>query len=258
MADKQQEQKEQVGRLAGLGAGVIAGASLGSALLPIPTPVVPVPPMLPPVVDATQARTSLGISPATTGTWYYPTDDEENEHAPPAANQQPDNMRPPVPAPAPERQQQDPPVDRSQAATPAVTFVEIAVRSAAATEVFAGPLAKGPHGFTEILYAYTSATGNNGSAFAGLTANTGFYDTTLGIAMFLGRFFMIIPIMAIAGSLVQKKIVAASAGTFPTTGPLFVALLVGVILIVVGLTFFPALSLGPIVDHLKMLDGTTL
>jgi K+-transporting ATPase ATPase A chain len=122
----------------------------------------------------------------------------------------------------------------------------------------AGPLAKGPHGFSEILYAYTSGTGNNGSAFAGLGANTFFYNLTLGLAMLLGRFFMIIPIMAIAGSLVRKKVVPASAGTFPTTGPLFVALLVGVILIVGGLTFFPALSLGPIVDHLMMMAGKTL
>jgi K+-transporting ATPase ATPase A chain len=118
----------------------------------------------------------------------------------------------------------------------------------------AGPLAEGPHGFSEILYAYTSGTGNNGSAFAGLSANTRFYNATLGIAMFLGRFFMIIPVMAIAGSLAEKKIIAASAGTFPTTGPLFVGLLVGVILIVGGLTFFPALSLGPIVEHLIMVS----
>jgi len=122
----------------------------------------------------------------------------------------------------------------------------------------AGPLAKGPHGFSEILYAYTSATGNNGSAFAGLSGNTFFYNLTLGMAMFIGRFFMIIPIMAIAGSLVTKKVLPPSAGTFPTHGTLFVFLLVGIILIVGGLTFFPALSLGPIVDHLKMIAGETL
>jgi len=122
----------------------------------------------------------------------------------------------------------------------------------------AGPLAKGPHGFSEILYAYTSGTGNNGSAFAGLSGNTFFYNLTLGLAMFIGRFFMIIPIMAIAGSLVTKKVLPASAGTFPTHGSLFVFLLVGVILIVGGLTFFPALSLGPIVDYLKMVAGKTL
>jgi K+-transporting ATPase ATPase A chain len=108
----------------------------------------------------------------------------------------------------------------------------------------------GPHGFTEVLYAYTSATGNNGSAFAGLTGNTFFYNLTLASAMFVGRFFMIVPAMAIAGSLAEKKSVPASAGTFPTTGGLFVGLVVGVILIIGGLTFFPALALGPIVEHL--------
>jgi K+-transporting ATPase ATPase A chain len=122
----------------------------------------------------------------------------------------------------------------------------------------AGPLAKGPHGFSQILYAYTSTTGNNGSAFAGLNANTFFYNLTLGLAMLIGRFLMIIPIMAIAGSLVTKKVLPPSAGTFPTHGTLFVFLLVGVILIVGGLTFFPALSLGPVVDHLFMLAGKTL
>jgi K+-transporting ATPase ATPase A chain len=113
----------------------------------------------------------------------------------------------------------------------------------------------GPHGFTEVLYAYSSQTGNNGSAFAGLTGNTFFYNLSGAVAMFVGRFWMIVPAMAIAGSLAQKKMVAASAGTFPTTGGLFVGLLVGVILIVGGLTFFPALALGPIVEHLAMLAG---
>src|SRR5579859_289991 len=108
----------------------------------------------------------------------------------------------------------------------------------------------GPHGFTEVLYAYTSATGNNGSAFAGLSGNTFFYNLTLASAMFVGRFFMIVPAMAIAGSLAEKKSVPPSAGTFPTTGGLFVGLVVGVILIIGGLTFFPALALGPIVEHL--------
>ena len=120
----------------------------------------------------------------------------------------------------------------------------------------AGPLNSGPHGFSEILYAFTSATGNNGSAFAGLTANTPFYNTTLGLAMLIGRFLFIVPMMAVAGSLAAKKIVPASAGTFPTHGVLFVGLLIGVILIVGGLTFFPALSLGPIVEHLAMQAGT--
>ena len=113
----------------------------------------------------------------------------------------------------------------------------------------------GPHGFSEVLYAYTSMTANNGSAFAGLTGNTLFYNLSGAVAMFIGRFWMIVPAMAIAGSLAQKKMVAASAGTFPTTGGLFVGLLVGVILIVGGLTFFPALALGPIVEHLAMQAG---
>jgi potassium-transporting ATPase potassium-binding subunit len=108
----------------------------------------------------------------------------------------------------------------------------------------------GPHGFTEALYAYTSATGNNGSAFAGLSGNTFFYNLTLASAMFVGRFFMIVPAMAMAGSLAGKKSIPASAGTFPTTGGLFVGLVVGVVLIIGGLTFFPALALGPIVEHL--------
>src|SRR5262245_59048959 len=122
----------------------------------------------------------------------------------------------------------------------------------------AGPLNKGPHGFSEILYAYSEGAGNNGSAFAGLSANTVFYNLTIGLAMLFGRFLMIVPTLAIAGSLVKKKLIPASSGTFPTTGPLFVALVVGVILIVGGLTFFPALALGPIVDHLYMMAGKTL
>jgi K+-transporting ATPase ATPase A chain len=110
----------------------------------------------------------------------------------------------------------------------------------------------GPHGFTEVLYAYTSQTGNNGSAFAGLTGNTPFYNITGGVAMFVGRFFMIVPAMAMAGSLAGKKSIPPSAGTLPTTGGLFVGLVVGVVLIIGGLTFFPALALGPIVEHLAM------
>jgi K+-transporting ATPase ATPase A chain len=116
---------------------------------------------------------------------------------------------------------------------------------------------QGPHGFTEILYAYTSATGNNGSAFAGLNANTPFYDVTLGFAMLLGRFGMIVPMMAVAGSLVGKKRHEVSSGTFPTHTPLFVGLLIGVVLIVGGLTYFPALSLGPVVEHFLMHAGRT-
>ena len=114
----------------------------------------------------------------------------------------------------------------------------------------------GPHGFTEVLYAYTSQTGNNGSAFAGLTGNILFYNVTGGVAMFVGRFFMIVPAMALAGSLASKKSIPASAGTLPTTGGLFVGLVVGVILIIGGLTFFPALALGPIVEHLAMNANT--
>ncbi|WP_439923002.1 potassium-transporting ATPase subunit KdpA [Nitrobacter sp. JJSN] len=114
----------------------------------------------------------------------------------------------------------------------------------------------GPHGFSEVLYAFTSQAANNGSAFAGLTGNTLFYNLTGAITMFLGRFWMIVPAMAIAGALATKKTIAASSGTFPTTGALFVGLLVGVILIVGGLTFFPALALGPIVEHLAMQSGS--
>jgi K+-transporting ATPase ATPase A chain len=113
----------------------------------------------------------------------------------------------------------------------------------------------GPHGLSEILYAYSSATGNNGSAFAGLGANTPYLNTTLGIAMLWGRFLMIIPLLAAAGSLAQKKLVPVSTGTFPTHGPLFVVLLTGVVVIVGALTFFPALSLGPIVEHFLMHQG---
>lgn len=113
----------------------------------------------------------------------------------------------------------------------------------------------GPHGFSEVLYAYTSQAANNGSAFAGLTGNTLFYNVSGAIAMFIGRFWMIIPAMAIAGSLAEKRTLAASSGTFPTTSGLFVGLLVGVIIIVGGLTFFPVLALGPIAEHLAMQAG---
>ncbi len=115
----------------------------------------------------------------------------------------------------------------------------------------------GPHGLSEILYTFTSGTGNNGSAFAGISANTYWYNTTIGIATLVGRFFMIIPMLAIAGNLATKKIVPPSLGTFPVTTPLFTTLLVSVILIVGALTFFPALSLGPIVEHLLMQAGKT-
>ncbi len=119
----------------------------------------------------------------------------------------------------------------------------------------AGPLNKGPHGFSEILYAFTSAVANNGSAFAGLTANTPYYNGLLGVAMWVGRFFIIVPMLAIAGSLAAKKYTPESAGSFPTTGGLWVGLLVGIILILGGLTFLPGLALGPIADHLAMISG---
>jgi potassium-transporting ATPase potassium-binding subunit len=113
----------------------------------------------------------------------------------------------------------------------------------------------GPHGLSEILYAYSSCTGNNGSAFAGLNANTPWYNTTLGIAMFIGRFLMIIPIMAMAGALAQKKLVPASAGTFPVSGGTFIILLLGTVLLVGALNFLPVLTLGPVVEHFLMLQG---
>jgi K+-transporting ATPase ATPase A chain len=113
----------------------------------------------------------------------------------------------------------------------------------------------GPHGFSEILYAYSSCTGNNGSAFAGLTANAPWYDTTLGLATLFGRFAMIVPILALAGSLARKKLIAESAGTFPVSGPLFTSLLVGTVLLVGALTFVPALVLGPVVEHFLMHAG---
>ena len=112
----------------------------------------------------------------------------------------------------------------------------------------------GAHGLSEILYAYSSATGNNGSAFAGLTANVPYWNTTLGVAMYLGRFATVLPVLAMAGALAAKPKLEASGGTFPTDGPLFVGLLVGVILIMGGLLYFPAQALGPIVEHFQMLD----
>jgi K+-transporting ATPase ATPase A chain len=115
----------------------------------------------------------------------------------------------------------------------------------------------GPHGFSEIFYAYTSATANNGSAFAGLSANVPFWNITLAIAMFIGRFFVMIPMLALAGSLAKKKIHPGGEGTFPTEGPLFVGLLIGVIVFLGALTFFPAMSLGPIVEHFEMWLGHT-
>jgi len=114
---------------------------------------------------------------------------------------------------------------------------------------------QGPHGLSEILYAYSSCVGNNGSAFAGLNANTPWYDTTLGIAMLFGRFLMIVPIMAMAGSLAQKKLIPASTGTFPVSGGTFVVLLLGTVLLVGALNFLPVLTLGPVVEHFLMFQG---
>lgn len=133
-----------------------------------------------------------------------------------------------------------------------LTFTAISVVYSYGTGGIFNP---GPHGFSEILYAFTSGAGNNGSAFGGLTATNLWYDTTMGVTMLLGRFFMIIPMLAIAGSLAGKKYVPPSLGTFPVTTPLFTVLLIGVILIVGALTFFPALSLGPILEHLLMAAG---
>ena len=130
-----------------------------------------------------------------------------------------------------------------------LVFTAIAVVTEAGKK---GPLNPGAHGFSEILYAYSSATGNNGSAFAGLSANTPFYNTTLGLAMYFGRFFIKIPVLALAGGLAAKKLVPSGAGTLPTHTPLFVAMLVGVILIVGALTFIPALALGPFVEQLML------
>ncbi|MGC1618503.1 MAG: potassium-transporting ATPase subunit KdpA [Candidatus Acidiferrum sp.] len=133
-----------------------------------------------------------------------------------------------------------------------LVFTAISAVSKFGTSSISNP---GPHGLSQILYAYTSATGNNGSAFAGLNANTLWYNTSTAVAMILGRFFVVIPILAIAGNLARKKAAPASLGTFPVTGPLFTVLLICTILIVGALTFFPALSLGPILEHLLMLSG---
>jgi K+-transporting ATPase ATPase A chain len=113
----------------------------------------------------------------------------------------------------------------------------------------------GPHGLTEILYAFSSTTGNNGSAFAGLTGNTPWYDTTLGISMLIGRFLMIVPIMAMAGSLLRKKIAPASAGTFPVHGGTFFVLLIGTVLLIGALNFLPVVTLGPVVEHFLTNQG---
>jgi K+-transporting ATPase ATPase A chain len=138
--------------------------------------------------------------------------------------------------------------------TPFLVLVgtSIAVLTSAGT---AGILNPGAHGFSEILYAYSSASNNNGSAFGGLSVNTPFYNATLGIAMWFGRFVWIVPILAIAGALAGKKRLAATAGTLPTHGPLFVVLLLGSIVLVGALTYVPALALGPVIEHLMMISG---
>jgi potassium-transporting ATPase potassium-binding subunit len=135
-----------------------------------------------------------------------------------------------------------------------LAFTAISSVNGFGTSSIANP---GPHGFSEMLYAFTSGAGNNGSAFGGLTVNTAWYDVTMGLTMLVGRFLMIIPMLAIAGNLAAKKYVPPSLGTFPVTTPLFTTLLIGVILIVGALTFFPALSLGPILEHLLMGAGKT-
>jgi K+-transporting ATPase ATPase A chain len=150
----------------------------------------------------------------------------------------------------------------------ATSFVILAFTAVSSVAPFArngywnspGPAAaninnSGAHGFSEILYAYSSGAGNNGSAFGGLSANTPWYNLTMGVDMLVGRFFFIIPALAIAGSLAAKKLVPVTSGTLPTNGSLFVILLVGTVIIVGALTYFPALSLGPIVEHFQMLNG---
>jgi K+-transporting ATPase ATPase A chain len=136
-------------------------------------------------------------------------------------------------------------------AMPAAVVI-FAAASVLLDTALAGRLNQGPHGLTEMVYAFASATNNNGSAFAGLTVTSQWYQTTLGLCMLIGRFFLAIPTLAIAGSVVRKQKVPVSAGTFPTDTPLFGGLLFGVIIIVAGLTFFPVLSLGPIVEHLSL------
>ena len=140
---------------------------------------------------------------------------------------------------------------------PAVTILAGSA-AAAATAFGVGSVANpGPHGLSEILYAFSSSAGNNGSAFAGLNANTAFYNLMLAAAMLIGRFGVILPVLAIAGSLAEKKISPPGPGTFPTHGWLFAVLLAGVVMIVGALTFMPALALGPVVEHLQMIHGVT-
>ena len=137
-----------------------------------------------------------------------------------------------------------------------VSILGFAAVAAVLPAALKGLAASGPHGLSEILYAYSSAAGNNGSAFGGLSGNTPWWDTTMGIAMALGRYGYVVPVLAVAGSLVVKPKLAPTAGTLPTDSGLFIALLVGVVIILGGLQFFPALALGPIVEHFQMLAVT--
>jgi K+-transporting ATPase ATPase A chain len=137
----------------------------------------------------------------------------------------------------------------------AVSILGFAAWASVSKWGLAGLNNNGPHGLSEILYAYSSTTGNNGSAFGGLTGNTPWYNTTLGLAMLIGRFLMIIPIMALAGSLARKKIAPSTSGSFPVSGFTFVALLLGTVLLVGALNFLPGLTLGPVVEHFLMLQG---
>jgi K+-transporting ATPase ATPase A chain len=141
---------------------------------------------------------------------------------------------------------------------PVLTILGFTAWAAVSAWGTAGLNNAGPHGFSEILYAYSSGVGNNGSAFAGLATNTAWYNTTMGIAMLLGRFFMIVPVLALAGSLAQKKHIAASGGSFPVDGVLFATLLLGTVVIVGALTFLPAIALGPVVEHFLMTGSTNL
>ena len=138
---------------------------------------------------------------------------------------------------------------------PAASILLFTALASAIDAGLSSRLSAGPHGFSEILYAYTSTTANNGSAFAGLNGNTPFYNITLGLALWIGRLGVILPALAIAGSMAGKTVVPVSSGTFPSDQPLFAGMLIAVILIVGALTFFPALSLGPIVEHLLMTAG---
>jgi K+-transporting ATPase ATPase A chain len=141
---------------------------------------------------------------------------------------------------------------------PPLAILGLAAIASVAPAGLAGPLAKGPHGFSEILYAFTSAAANNGSAFGGLSGNTAFYNSLLALGMFVGRFGVLLPVLAIAGSLAAKRHVPAGPGSFPTTGPLWIGLLIAVIIIVGGLTFLPSLALGPIADQFQVAAGKTL